>query len=508
MAVMAPKSTKSTKSTDVHERELLQRVRPDDWTNPVPRQLYDLVVVGGGPAGLAAAEWAMRLGLRVALVERHRLGGDSLNTGTIPSKALIRTAGVRAIMPRAEEFGAPPSHDLAVDFQTAMARMRRIRSRIAEYHSADRLRAKGADVFFGSAHFAAADALTVGDARLRFKKALVATGSQPQRSTIPGLEEAGYLTSETIFELAALPRRLAIIGGGPLGCEAAQAFSRLGTHVTLVQNEPKFLPHEERDASQLLSFALARDGVDTRLNTIILGVRVENGVKILDTANDAARYRIDADEIVLSIGRTPNVADLGLQAAGIAFDPRTGIVVDDFLRTTNPRVYAAGDVCMPLRFTNAAEATARMAVQNAFAAKRRRLSLMTIPWCTYCDPEIAHVGMHVWDASERSVPVKSFTVMMQDVARAITDGQDDGFVKIHVKLGTDKILGATIVAARASEMINEISVAMSTGIGMRKLAQVLHTYPAQSDAIRMAALAYTLDEPVSWLQRAYARWLA
>jgi pyruvate/2-oxoglutarate dehydrogenase complex dihydrolipoamide dehydrogenase (E3) component len=268
------------------------------------------------------------------------------------------------------------------------------------------------------------------------------------------------------------------------------------------------LPHEERDASQLLSFSLARDGVDTRLNTVILGVRVENDVKILETANDAARYRIDADEILLSIGRTPNVADLGLTAAGIVFDPATGIVVDDFLRTTNPRVYAAGDVCMPLKFTNAAEATARMAVQNAFAAKRRRLSLMTIPWCTYCDPEIAHVGMHVWDASERSVPIKSFTVMMQDVARAITDGQDDGFVKIHVKLGTDRILGATIVASRASEMINEISVAMSTGIGMRKLARVLHTYPAQSDAIRLAALAYTLDQPVSWLQRTYARWFA
>jgi pyruvate/2-oxoglutarate dehydrogenase complex dihydrolipoamide dehydrogenase (E3) component len=504
MAVTGPKSTKPAD----HEGDLLRRVRPVDWTDPVAKPLYDLVIVGGGPAGLAAAEWAIRLGLRVALIERHRLGGDSLNTGTVPSKAIIRTAGVRMIMPRAEEYGAPASPDPPVDFQTVMARMRRIRSRIAEYHSADRLRAQGVDVFFGSAHFAASNTLMAGDTPIRFKKALIATGSQPQRSSVPGLEEAGYLTSETIFDIASLPRRLAIIGGGPLGCEAAQTFSRLGTHVTLVQDDPKFLPHEERDASQLLSFSLARDGVDTRLNTVVLGVCVENGVKILDTANDDARYRIEADDILLSIGRTPNVGDLGLDAAGIAFDAKTGITVDDFLRTTNPRVYAAGDVCLSLKFTNAAEATARMAVQNAFAAKRRRLSLMTIPWCTYCDPEIAHVGMHVWDASERSVPIKSFTVMMQDVARAITDGQDDGFIKIHVKLGTDKILGATIVAARASEMINEISVAMSTGIGMRKLARVLHTYPAQSDAIRLAALAYTLDEPVSWLQKAYARWFA
>ena len=225
------------------------------------------------------------------------------------------------IMPRAEEYGAPASPDPPVDFQTVMARMRRIRSRIAEYHSAERLRVQGVDVFFGSAHFTAANALMAGDAPLRFKKALIATGSQPQRSTIPGLEEAGYLTSETVFDLTALPRRLAIIGGGPLGCEAAQTFSRLGTHVTLVQDDPKFLPHEERDASQLLSFSLARDGVDTRLNTFVLGVRVENGVKILDTANDDARYRIEADEILLSVGRTPNVDGLGLDAAGVAFDP-------------------------------------------------------------------------------------------------------------------------------------------------------------------------------------------
>jgi pyruvate/2-oxoglutarate dehydrogenase complex dihydrolipoamide dehydrogenase (E3) component len=504
MAVTGPKSTKPAD----HEGDLLRRVRPVDWTNPVPKPLYDLVIVGGGPAGLAAAEWAIRLGLRVALIERHRLGGDSLNTGTVPSKAIIRTAGVRMIMPRAEEYGAPALPDPPVDFQTVMARMRRIRSRIAEYHSAERLRVQGVDVFFGSAHFTAANTLMAGDTPIRFRKALIATGSRPQRSAVPGLEEAGYLTSETVFDMTSLPRRLAVIGGGPLGCEAAQTFSRLGTHVTLVQDDPKFLPHEERDASQLLSFSLARDGVDTRLNTFVLGVRVENGVKILDTANDDARYRIEADEILLSIGRTPNIDDLGLDAAGIAFDATTGIAVDDFLRTTNPRVYAAGDVCLSLRFTNAAEATARMAIQNAFAANRRRLTLMTIPWCTYCDPEIAHVGMHVWDASERSVDIKSFTVMMQDVARAITDGQDDGFVKIHVKVGTDKILGATIVASRASEMINEISVAMSTGIGMRKLARVLHTYPAQSDAIRQAALAYTLDQPVSWLQKAYARWLA
>lgn len=505
---MAIASPKPSKLEPLDQEELLRRVRPADWQNPEPRPRYDLAIIGGGPAGLVAARTAIRLGLSVALIEKYRLGGNSLDSGSIPSKTLIRTARVYATTHRAEEFGAPAATELPADFLKITTRMKGIRARIAEYHSAARLRAMGIDVFFGEARFAGVDALTIDGKRLAFRKAIIATGSRPKLPAIPGLEEAGFRTSSSIFELTSFPKSIAIIGGGPLGCEAAQAFSRLGTHVTIIQDEPKFLPHEERDASQLLSFSLARDGVDTRLNTKVLRVREEDGRKILEASNDGARYDIAADEIVLSVGRVANMAGLDLEVAGVATDPAKGVVVDDFLRTTNPRVYAAGDVCMSHKFTNVAEASGRMAVQNAFSARRRRTSRMTIPWCTYCDPEIAHVGMHVWDAGERSIPIKSYTVLMQDVDRAITDGQDDGFVKIHVKAGTDKILGATIVASRASEMINEISVAMSVGIGMRALADVLHTYPAQSDAIRLAALAYTQDWPVSWLRRAWARLMA
>ena len=505
---MAVTSPKSPKPDTLDEENLLRRVRPDDWQEPEPKPRYDLAIIGGGPAGLSAAQAAIRLGLSVALVERNRLGGNSLNTGSVPSKTVVRTARVYATTHRAEEYGAPVSTELPADFLKIQARMKGIRTRIAEYSSAERLRTLGVDVFFGEARFTGADALTVGGKRLAFRKALVATGARPRPSSIPGLEEAGYHTSDSIFELTSLPRRIAVIGGGPLGCEAAQALCRLGSHVTIVQDEPKFLPHEERDASQLLSFSLARDGVDTRLNTTAVRVRQENGTKILETSNDDAKYDIPADEILLSIGTIANTEGLGLETAGIAVDPEKGIVVDDFLRTTNPRIFAAGDVCMSHRFANVAEASGRMAVHNAFAGRRRRASRMTIPWCTYCDPEIAHVGLHVWDASERSIPIKSFTVMMQDVDRAITDGQDDGFVKIHVKAGTDRIMGATIVASRASEMINEISVAMSVGIGMRDLANVLHTYPAQSDAIRLAALAYARDRPASWWRRTYARFFA
>jgi pyruvate/2-oxoglutarate dehydrogenase complex dihydrolipoamide dehydrogenase (E3) component len=442
---------------------------------------------------LAAAEAAERLGLTTALIERNRLGGNSLNTGSVPSKALIRTAGVFAAIGDAHEFGAPVSGGSPDDFDGVMARLRRVRTRIAEYHSADRLRAQGVDVFFADAHFVAPNVIGADNVRLSFRKALIATGARPRPSNILGLEEIGYFTSATIFNIAALPKRLAIIGGGALGCELAQAFCRLGSHVTIVQNEPKFLPSEERDAAELLSMSLSRDGVEVRLNTTVVSARMDDGAKVIDTVNNEDKDVIRADEILLSVGRLPNVDELALETAHIDVGPMHGIKVDDFLCTSNRDVYAAGDVCLAHKFTNVAEASAKMAIGNAFRGQGKRRSHLNIPWCTFCDPEIAHVGMHVREARERSIPIKSYTVMMQDVDRAITDGQDEGFVKIHVREGTDTILGATIVAARASEMINEISVVMSAGIGMRALADVLHTYPTQCDAIRLAAVAFVRD---------------
>jgi pyruvate/2-oxoglutarate dehydrogenase complex dihydrolipoamide dehydrogenase (E3) component len=246
---------------------------------------------------------------------------------------------------------------------------------------------------------------------------------------------------------------------------------------------------------------MSRDGVIVRLNTTVVAARHENGVKLLDTLNNDVKDTVVADEVMLSIGRIPNVEDLGLEAAGIDCTPDTGIKVDDGLRTTNPDVYAAGDVCMLYKYTNVAEATGRIAAQNAFGRavdRRHQRNRLQVPWCTFCDPEIAHIGMQVWEARKRSIPVTTFTVMMQDVDRAIADGEEEGFVKIHVRDGSDEILGATIVAARASEMINEMSVILGAGIGMRELAGILHTYPAQSEAIRLAALAFMRDQP-DWL---------
>jgi pyruvate/2-oxoglutarate dehydrogenase complex dihydrolipoamide dehydrogenase (E3) component len=270
----------------------------------------------------------------------------------------------------------------------------------------------------------------------------------------------------------------------------AQAFAHMGSHVTILQNEPKFLPREERDAAEILSLSLSRSGVDTRLNTQVMGARRQNGEKWIDAELLGAKYSLPVDEILLSAGRVANTEQLNLSAAGVGCEPDGRIRVDDWFCTENPDVYAAGDVCTEHKFTNIAEASGGMAVRNAFALGENRISQMIVPWCTYCDPEIAHVGMNIWDAKRQSIAVKTFTVMMQDVERAITDGRDDGFVKIHVRDGTDEVLGATIVASRASEMINEVAVIMHARLGLRRVAGILHTYPAQSDAIRLAAVAY------------------
>lgn len=475
------------------EAGLLRRVRPQDWRNPRPKDLYDLAVIGAGPAGIAAAEHAARRGFSVALIERARLGGNSLNAGSVPSKAIIRSAHTYDAMGEADAFGAPVVDEPALDFSAVMARMRRIRTRLSVHHSVHDLAALGIDIFFADARFAGTNVLLAGESRLSFRKALIATGARPRIPGIPNLEQVGYRTSSTIFEMTALPKRLAVVGGGPLGCELAQAFCRLGAHVTIVQNNPKFLPREERDAAEILSWSMARDGMDIRLNTAATGVRREGDTKILETRNNEVRGEIEADEILVSTGRIPNIEALDLAAAGIASDPRRGITVDDFLCSSNRDVYAAGDACLPLKFTNAAQSSARMAVGNALLGAGRQHDNSVIPWCTFCDPEIAHIGLQVWDARRQTIPIKSYTVMLSDVDRAVTDGQETGFVKIHVAEGSDRILGATIVASRASELINEMAVVMSAGIGMKTLAEVVHTYPAQSGAITLAAQAYRRD---------------
>ncbi|MEO7068806.1 MAG: mercuric reductase [Rhodanobacter sp.] len=480
----------STTPDDAAERERLAHLRPPDWRNPTPAACYDLVVVGGGTTGLVAAQAAAALGKKVALVERRLLGGNCLNIGCVPSKALIRTSRLYAEMRDAERYGAQVPTGIHVDFAAVMQRMRDIRARVSRTCSARDLAAAGVDVFFGLGRFVSPTALQVGDSTLNFRKALIATGARPDTPQIPGLVAAGYYTNASMFNLTTLPPRLLVIGGGPLGCEMAQAFCRLGAQTTIVQHWPLFLPREERDAAQLLSEAFGRDGLAVRLNTQVVGVRVEGEHKLVDLLTDDYHSTITVDAILTGTGRRPSVEGLGLEAAGVTYDLIGGVGVDDSLRTSNRRIFAAGDVCLDEKFNDTADASARIAVHNALCRGRKRLSALTVAWCTYTDPEIAHVGLYVRQARERNIPVKTFTILMHDVDRAVVDSEEAGFVKIHVREGTDQILGATIVARHAGEMISEITLAMTAKIGLGALSHVMHPYPTQAEAITKAAEAY------------------
>jgi pyruvate/2-oxoglutarate dehydrogenase complex dihydrolipoamide dehydrogenase (E3) component len=454
---------------------------------------YDFVVLGGGAAGIIAAQSAAALGAKTALIEERRLGGTCLNTGCIPSKTLIRAANVYSEMRDAERYGARAPAEVVVDFPAAMERVRHVRDRILLRVAAPRLTLEGVEVHPGKATFAGRDSVAVGGKSLRFKKALIATGSRPRLPPIPGLEETGYWTNENVFELAERPRRLLVLGGGPLGCELAQAFRRLGSEVIIVQREPMFLRQEERDAAQILSTALARDGVEIHLNTTVPRIYAEGGEKRADLLTDGDKRTVACDGILVGVGRTPNVAGLNLEAAGVAYDRENGVRVDDFLRTTNARVFAAGDACFEHQFAHIEAASSRIVVRNALKGGRHRVSGLTIPWCTYTDPEIAHVGLYVRQARETGIPIKTFTVLMHDVDRAVADGEEEGFVKIHLKEGTDRILGATVVARHAGEMIGELTLAIGAGLGLRSLARVIQPYPTQAGAVALAATAYLAE---------------
>ncbi len=474
---------------DESNERLVSNVHSSDWVNPEPEKIYNLVVIGAGTAGLISAIGAVSLGAKVALVERHLMGGDCLNVGCIPSKALIRSSRAAHQAARGNEYGLTSNKVSDTDFPEVMARLRRIRASISVNDSAARYAEMGVHVFMGEAVFSGAHSIQVGNTTLRFRKAIIASGARAVSPEIEGLVETGYLTNETLFNLTTLPKRLAVIGGGPIGCEMAQAFRRLGSEVTIIERS-RFLPREDPDASALLAKVFVREGIKVMLETKTLKVGIVPSGKLLTVKSSGGTESIEVDEILIGAGRKPNVEGLFLEKAGIEYDERTGIKVDDFLRTTNSDVYAAGDICMDWKFTHAADAAARIALQNALFKGKKRLSSLTMPWCTYTDPEIAHVGMYEREATLKGIQTESFMVGMEENDRAITDGENEGFIKITVKKGTDTILGATIMAAHAGDLISELSVAMAGKVGLKALNNIIHPYPTQADAIRRVASVF------------------
>ena len=401
----------------------------------------------------------------------------------MPSKALIAASRAAAEVRRANRYGVVPAA-AGVDFPAVMERVRRIRSEISAHDAARRFREMGVDVYLGDARFTASDIVEVAGQSLRFARACIATGARAFRPDIEGFAEAGFHTNETIFSQTELPRRLAVLGSGPIGCELGQAFRRLGSEVTMIEKGPQFLGKEDRDAAEIIGQAFMADGIRCMLNAEVCRVTRDDGGKHVHVHTPDGEQVVTADEILVGFGRVPNVEDLGLESAGVEYDARHGVKVDDRLRTTNKRIYAAGDVCLKHKFTHTADATARIVIQNALFWGRKKLSALNVPWCTFTDPEVAHVGLYEQEAEDRGIEVDTLTKPFNDNDRALTESNDEGFVRVHIKKGTDQIVGATIVGRHAGDMISEISVAMAGKVGLGTLASVIHPYPTLAEALK------------------------
>jgi pyruvate/2-oxoglutarate dehydrogenase complex dihydrolipoamide dehydrogenase (E3) component len=499
---------------DEHNQRLVENVHPSRWVNPEPSGRYNMVVIGAGTAGLVTAAIAAGIGAKVALIEKHLMGGDCLNVGCVPSKGMIRASRAWADLRRAEEFGLHVPPGVKYDFGAAMARMRRLRARISHTDSAHRYKNLGVDVYIGSGRFTGPGTIQVegpaGNRTLRFAKAALCTGARAAAPPTPGLEEAGYLTNETVFWLTELPRRLAVIGAGPIGCELAQSFARFGSRVYLIEALHGILPNEDRDAAEIVQQSMARDGVTLLCCGKELKVNKTDGGKRLTVDSHGQRYDIAVDEILVGVGRAPNVEGLGLETVGVEYD-RTGVKVNSRLQTTNPRIYAAGDVCSRYKFTHAADAMAQIVIQNAlfphpFGLAYASIDSLTIPWCTYTEPEIAHVGMYEAEAKMKGLQVETYTYRLDEVDRAILDGEEEGFARVHIQKGTDKILGATIVAAHAGDLISEFTALIKAGAGAKTLAGTIHPYPTQAEVNKKVVNLWRKAHFTEGQKRMLKRW--
>ncbi len=493
---------------DENNERLVQNVHPFGWKNPEPAARYNLVVLGAGTAGLVTAAGAAGLGAKVALIERDFMGGDCLNVGCVPSKGIIRSGRAAYDVKKALEFGVNTGPEVSINFGKVMERMRGIRAGLSKHDSAERFSKElGVDVFFGEGQFSGFDSIEVGGKRLRFRKAAICTGARAAVPLIPGIKETGYLTNETVFQLTELPKRLAVIGGGPIGCELAQTFARLGSRVVLLQRGGQLLPKEDADAAELVRRSLEQDGVEIVFHARVMSAEKRVKERILTLGENRESRELIVDEILVGAGRQPNVEGLGLEKTGILYDSREGITVNALLRTSNRHVYAAGDCCSPFQFTHAADAMARIVIANALFHGNQQASTLVIPRCTYTDPEVATVGMSGKESREKGFEALTLTVPLSEVDRALLDGETVGFARVHLKKGSDTILGAVIVARHAGEMINEITLAMTAGLGLAAIAKTIHPYPTQAEAIKKLADQYNRTRLTPFIKKVFTLWL-
>ena len=491
---------------DAHDRRLMENCHPAQRSNPTPAGKYNLVVIGGGTAGLVSAAGAAGLGAKVALIERNLMGGDCLNVGCVPSKAIIRAARAAHDARNGAEFGVQQAVQPEIGFAAVMARMRKLRAGISHHDSVERFTNLGVDVFIGDGRFVSRNAVEVDGQRLEFDRAVIAAGARAAEPAFPGLKETGFYTNETIFALTELPRRLAVIGAGPIGCELAQCFQRLGSSVTLLTDGTEILPKEDRDAAAIVRRQIEADGVKIITGAKIQRAASQNNAMHLAFTVGADPMSLACDGILVSVGRAPNLEHLGLDAAGVRYNLR-GVEVDERLRTSNARIFAAGDICSRFQFTHAADAMARIVIANALFMARRKVTDLVMPWCTYTDPEIAHVGYYEKGAIDAGYDVATLTQSLGEVDRALLDGEAAGFARVHYDKKTGKVLGGTIVARHAGEMLGELTLAITAKQSVGILSSTIHSYPTQAEVLHKIGDAYMRTKLTPTVKKVFAKWL-
>jgi len=502
---------------DEHNVELLNNVHPTNWVDPQAKNnKYDLVVIGAGAAGLVTSAGAAGVGAKVALIEESLLGGDCLNVGCVPSKALIHAASLAHSLKNTEHLadsGISINGNVQIDFPKIMERVRRIRSEISPNDSAERFTKLGVEVFLGRGKFVDSNSVIVNGKVLNFNKAVIATGGYPSLIPMPGLKELHHLntnpgheprpyvmTNETFFNMTKQPKNLVVIGPGVIGMEMAQSMQRLGTQVTVLGRSGRVLPKEDEDHASIVQSQLEKDGVEFRLNvteyvSVELTGNVVDGLpemtfKIKEKGTDSITELV-VDAILVATGRRPNVSGMDLDNAGVEYDVRKGILVNDKLQTSNSKIYSAGDCCSTaFKFTHAADFMARAVIRNALFFGKEKMSNLLIPYATYTEPEIASVGLYGKDCEAKGIKYATYEKHFSDNDRAICEGDKVGMVRIRVEEKSDKIVGATIIGKNAGNLISEITLAMQSNVGLGSIATVIHPYPTYAEAIRQSGDLY------------------
>lgn len=489
---------------DLHNQQMVDLTHPVNGSSTIHKNGYDLIAIGGGAAGLVTSGGAAFLGARSALIERHLMGGDCLVSGCVPSKAILHASRLAAQVEEAKEWGV--TSDAQVDFARVMENLRKLRAKIAHADSAQAFKDRGVDTLFGDAKFESPSSIVLDGKRIRFKRAVIATGARPVIPPVPGLRESNPLTHETVFNLTELPARLAVIGGGPIGSELGQAFCRLGSKVSLLEMGSQLLPKDDSYAAKLVADAMRKDGVELLLGWKLDRVESAQGEHTLTCSNGSESRQIVVDRILVAAGRKANLEGLDLDRAGIAVDADGRLVLNHAQQTTNRRVYACGDVAGSYQFTHSAYAFGEYVTYNALFPVRLNPFKRPMPWCTYTSPEVAHVGPTYAELIKMGNQVKCYPLSTAEVDRSIITGNDNGFAKVWTKKGSHKILAATIVSDHAGDLISEFTLAMTSGSGLNSITKTIHPYPSHSELVRKTADVHRFETLTPGLKKMLHLW--